>query len=74
MGKQKVPLALLLSITFPMTKFIFGWSTLTGADQSPKSLKVLLPGYVEFFCLLLGFHQLLAQGVQSFQRICDGVE
>ena len=27
-----------------------------------------------FFCLLLGFHQLLAQGVQSLQRICDGIE
>ena len=39
-----------------------------------EALNVVLPGYVDFFCLLLRLHQLLAKGVQSLQRICNGIE
>ena len=34
-----------------------------------EALKVVLSGYIDFFCLLLRLHQLIAKGVQSLQRI-----
>ena len=39
-----------------------------------RGLIVLLLGYVNFFCLLLGLHQLPTEQVQSLQGIGDSIK
>ena len=42
--------------------------------RKSRRLIVVLPGYVDFFCLLLGMDELDAEIFQSLERIRDGIK